>query len=83
MGITDLFGTDLPFDDLLPLFPDLLLEFRTGLGNGQEVLHPFKRTAGIDDGQRARFGLNLTWNVRILLILARKNLKLSLRILCM
>src|SRR3990167_7585511 len=47
----------LSLDHFLPLRPDLLLQLRAGFGHRREVLHPFKRTAGIDDraGVKALF----------------------------
>src|SRR5437867_5863495 len=40
----------LTFDNLLPLFVDLLFQLRGRLGDRRKVLHPLERTAGVDHG---------------------------------
>src|SRR5215510_12419098 len=39
----------LTFDHFLPLRANLLLQFRSRLRHWRKILHPFERTAGIDD----------------------------------
>src|SRR5262245_41905312 len=42
-------ATSLAFDHFLPFRANLLLQFRSRLRHWREILHPFERTAGIDD----------------------------------